>query len=300
MKRAPEVAVIQDLSGFGRCSATIALPVLAAMGNRCETLLTAYLSAHTAYPSSDRAVFLDLTEEMTRCSDHWLQLGASFEAIYSGFLGSERQIDVLRAFIARFRRPNTLVLVDPVMGDHGKPYSTYTRALCQRMGALAEQADIITPNLTEAALLLEEPYEAVPSGEAGMAAWLERLSLGGRRSVVITGVSLSDGEVGAGCWDRETGRVSFSQARQEPAICLPVCCGEACSKALRSPRARSGRSPSYRPAPPPPWNWARPFWTEYSLNLCSACSWTKCQIKPAARRTTVLRAAFHFIRPDQV
>ena len=126
MKRAPEVAVIQDLSGFGRCSATIALPVLAAMGNRCETLLTAYLSAHTAYPSSDRAVFLDLTEEMTRCSDHWLQLGASFEAIYSGFLGSERQIDVLRAFIARFRRPNTLVLVDPVMGDHGKPYSTYT------------------------------------------------------------------------------------------------------------------------------------------------------------------------------
>lgn len=217
MKRAPEVAVIQDLSGFGRCSATIALPVLAAMGNRCETLLTAYLSAHTAYPSSDRAVFLDLTEEMTRCSDHWLQLGASFEAIYSGFLGSERQIDVLRAFIARFRRPNTLVLVDPVMGDHGKPYSTYTPALCQRMGALAEQADIITPNLTEAALLLEEPYEAVPSGEAGMAAWLERLSLGGRRSVVITGVSLSDGEVGAGCWNRETGRVSFSQARQEPA-----------------------------------------------------------------------------------
>ena len=217
MKRAPEVAVIQDLSGFGRCSATIALPVLAAMGNRCETLLTAYLSAHTAYPASDRAVFLDLTEEMTRCSDHWLQLGASFEAIYSGFLGSERQIDVLRAFIARFRRPNTLVLVDPVMGDHGKPYSTYTPALCQRIGALAEQADIITPNLTEAALLLEEPYEAVPSGEAGMAAWLERLSLGGRRSVVITGVSLSDGEVGAGCWDRETGRVSFSQARQEPA-----------------------------------------------------------------------------------
>ena len=217
MKRAPEVAVIQDLSGFGRCSATIALPVLAAMGNRCETLLTAYLSAHTAYPSSDRAVFLDLTDEMTRCSDHWAQLGASFEAIYSGFLGSERQIDVLRAFIARFRRPNTLVLVDPVMGDHGKPYSTYTPALCQRMGALAEQADIITPNLTEAALLLEEPYEAVPSGEAGMTAWLERLSLGGRRSVVITGVSLSDGEVGAGCWDRETGRVSFSQARQEPA-----------------------------------------------------------------------------------
>ena len=74
-----------------------------------------------------------------------LSWGASFEAIYSGFLGSERQIDVLRAFIARFRRPNTLVLVDPVMGDHGKPYSTYTPALCQRMGALAEQADIITP-----------------------------------------------------------------------------------------------------------------------------------------------------------
>ncbi len=217
MKRAPEVALIQDLSGFGRCSATIALPVLSAMGNRCETLLTAYLSAHTAYPRSDKAVFLDLTDAMTRCCDHWAQLGASFDAIYSGFLGSERQIDVLRAFIARFRRSDTLVLVDPVMGDHGRPYSTYTPALCARMGALAAEADIITPNLTEAALLLEEPYEDVPTGESGISHWLERLSLSGRRSVVLTGVSLSPGQVGAACYDRTDGRVSFSQAHEEPA-----------------------------------------------------------------------------------
>lgn len=216
MKRASEVAAIHDLSGFGRCSTTIVLPVLAAMGNRCETLLTAYLSAHTAFPPSGRSVFLDLTDQMRACYEHWEELGASFDAVYSGFLGSARQIDLLQEFIGRFRRPDTLVLVDPVMGDHGAPYSTYTPEMCARMGALADRADLITPNLTEAALLLDEPYSAVPADEAGMKRWLERLSLDGRRSVVITGVSLSPGAVGAGCFDRATGRVSFSQAHEEP------------------------------------------------------------------------------------
>ncbi|MBU5435123.1 pyridoxamine kinase [Pseudoflavonifractor sp. MSJ-37] len=217
MRPAPEVALIQDLSGFGRCSTTVALPTLAAMGARCETLLTAYLSAHTGFPRSEHSVFLDLTDQMERCCDHWAELGASFDAVYSGFLGSARQIDLLRSFIHRFRRPDTLVLVDPVMGDDGRPYSTYTPDLCARMGSLAEEADLITPNLTEAAILLGEDYSAVPADEAGMSRWLERLSLDGKRSVVITGVSLSPDQVGAGCWDRESGRISFFQANSEPA-----------------------------------------------------------------------------------
>ena len=105
------------------------LPVLSAMGNRCDTLLTAYLSAHTAYPRSDKAVFLDLTDAMTRCCDHWAQLGASFDAIYSGFLGSERQIDVLRAFIARFRRSDKMCIRDSyeVKRNHKKGYRLYGR-----------------------------------------------------------------------------------------------------------------------------------------------------------------------------
>ena len=212
MKQAPQVAAIHDLSGFGRCSMGIVLPVLSAMGNRCSTLLTAYLSAHTAYPPSERSVFLDLTDRMKPVWNHWAELGARFDAIYSGFLGSAEQIDLLRTFLERVRGRNTLVLVDPVMGYHGKPYATYTPEMCARMGSLAAQADLITPNLTEAAILLGEPYEAAPTGEAETETWLRRLSMDGRRSVVITGVCLSPGQVGAGCLDRTTGRISFAQA----------------------------------------------------------------------------------------
>ena len=140
-----------------------------------------------------------------------------FDAIYSGFLGSEAQIGLLGEFIREFRRERTLVVVDPVMGDWGKPYRTYTPDLCRRMGELAEHADVITPNLTEAAILLGEEYDPAPD-EAKARAWLERLSLGGTRSVVLTGVHPRPGRIGAGCFDRETGEVSFPAADQEPGV----------------------------------------------------------------------------------
>ena len=155
MKRAPRIAAIQDISGFGRCSTTVVLPVLAAMGGECCPLLTACLSAHTAFPASEKATFLDLTGQMAGTAAHWAELGVTFDAIYSGFLGSAGQIGLIEDFYRQFRREGTLVLVDPVMGDHGKPYRTYTPELCGRMRDLAAQADVITPNLTEAALLLE-------------------------------------------------------------------------------------------------------------------------------------------------
>ena len=217
MKRAPRVAAIQDLSGFGRCSTTVVLPVLSAMGAQCCPMLTAYLSAHTAFPPSPHSVFLDLTEQMAETAAHWAELGVTFDAIYSGFLGSAGQITQIEACYRLFRREGTLVLVDPVMGDHGRPYRTCTPELCRRMKELAAQADVITPNLTEAALLLGEDYASRPRDEAGLRAWLERLSLDGRRSVVLTGVGLPPGTTGAGCFDRETGLISFATARQEPA-----------------------------------------------------------------------------------
>ena len=217
MKRAPRIAAIQDISGFGRCSATVVLPVLSAMGGECCPLLTASLSAHTAFPPSENASFLDLTGQMARTAAHWEELGVTFDAIYSGFLGSAGQIALIEDFYHRFRRPETLVLVDPVMGDHGKPYRTYTPELCARMGELAAAADVITPNQTEAALLLGEDYDSRPQDEAGLRVWLERLSLGGRRSVVLTGVSLHPGQVGAACFDRDDGQICFPMARQEPA-----------------------------------------------------------------------------------
>ncbi|MFR2331751.1 MAG: bifunctional hydroxymethylpyrimidine kinase/phosphomethylpyrimidine kinase, partial [Flavonifractor plautii] len=145
---------------------------------------------------------LDLTGQMAGTAAHWAELGVTFDAIYSGFLGSAGQIGLIEDFYRQFRREGTLVLVDPVMGDHGKPYRTYTPELCGRMRDLAAQADVITPNLTEAALLLEEDYADLPRDEEGLRAWLERLSLDGRRSVVLTGVSLRPGAIGAGCFDR--------------------------------------------------------------------------------------------------
>ena len=187
MKRPARVAAIHDMSGFGRCSLTVVLPVLAAMGAECCPLPTAFLSAQTAFPKSDRAVFLDMTDQLARTGRHWQELGARFDAIYSGFLGSETQIGLIGEFIQTFRRENTLVLVDPVMGDWGKPYRTYTPGLCSRMAELAGHADVITPNLTEAASLLNEEYDPDPD-EDKVRRWLERLSLEGKRSVVITGV----------------------------------------------------------------------------------------------------------------
>ena len=214
-KRPPRVAAIHDISGFGRCSLTVVLPVLAAMGAQCCPMPTAYLSAQTAFPKSDRAVFLDMTDQLERTGSHWQELNVQFDAIYSGFLGSEAQIGLLGEFIGKFRRKDTLVVVDPVMGDWGKPYRTYTPDLCRRMGELAEHADVITPNLTEAAILLGEEYDPAP-GEDKVRAWLERLSLKGARSVVITGVRPEESCVGAACFDRETGAVSFPCTRQVP------------------------------------------------------------------------------------
>lgn len=213
-KRPARVAAIHDMSGFGRCSLTVVLPVLGAMGAECCPLPTAFLSAQTAFPKTDRAVFLDMTDQLARTGNHWKELGAEFDAIYSGFLGSETQIGLIGEFIRTFRKEHTLVVVDPVMGDWGKPYRTYTTDLCRRMGELAEYADVITPNLTEAAILLNEEYDPNPA-EAKVCGWLERLSLNGARSVVITGVHPHEGFVGAACFDRESGEMSFPQANQE-------------------------------------------------------------------------------------
>lgn len=217
MNVAPRIAAIQDISGFGRCSLTVVLPVLSAMGSQCCPLLTASLSAHTAFPPSDKATFLDLTGQMERTTAHWAELGVTFDAIYSGFLGSADQIRIIERFYQQFRGEHTRVLVDPVMGDHGKPYRTYTPELCAQMRQLAEQADCITPNWTEAALLLDKDYADCPTEEDGIRSWLERLSLGGKRSVVLTGVSLTEDQIGAGYFDRITGTTGFSMAHQEPA-----------------------------------------------------------------------------------
>lgn len=210
----PRVAAIHDMSGFGRCSLTVAIPILSAMGLQCCPLPTAFLSTHTG--GFEGFTFLDMTSEIPQVAAHWKSLHLNFQAIYSGFLGSEQQIELVADFIQDFRRPNTVVVVDPVMGDHGKVYQTYTPAMCSGTAHLAAQADVITPNLTEAALLLDIPYQNLPTGETGYRKLVERLSLEGRRSVVLTGISTAPGLTGAVCFDAKTGQIKCIQTQQVP------------------------------------------------------------------------------------
>lgn len=207
----PRIAAIHDLSCFGRCSLTIALPVLSAMGCQCCPLPTALLSAHTGFPGN---TFLDLTAEMGRIADHWTAMDLQFDAIYSGFLGSADQVDTVARFFDTFKKSDTAVIVDPVMGDHGTAYRTCTPELCRGMWVLAENADVITPNLTEAALLLDHPYEEIQRTDAYEV--VRRLSLGGRRSVVLTGYSSESGQTGALYFDRDSGESKAVQTPREP------------------------------------------------------------------------------------
>lgn len=194
------VAAIHDMSGFGRCSLTVAIPVLSAMGHQCCPLPAAYFSAHTGFKGF---TFHDMTAQMLPTLNHWAELEVRFDAIYSGFLASPEQMGIVRRAKELF--PDALMLVDPVMGDHGKPYKTYTPEMCQNMTELAGAADIITPNVTEAAIILGMPCDAAPASASQALDWLEELSEGGRRSVALTGLSIGAGEVGTGWLDAGEG-----------------------------------------------------------------------------------------------
>lgn len=210
----PRVAAVHDLSGFGRCALTIVSPVLSAMGLQCCPVPTALLSTHTGYTGN---TFLDLSDEMAGFTAHWQALGLTFDGIYTGFLGGRRQVGLTESLIRTFRRERTVVVVDPVLGDNGKPYRTCTPELCRGMVSLARLADVIVPNRTEAAILLDKPYEEVPlDTEADCRRWAEALSLKGRRSVVLTGVSLEPGRIGAACFDRKTGKTEIVSATLTP------------------------------------------------------------------------------------
>lgn len=168
MRRIPRVAAIHDVSCLGRCALTVIMPVMSALGVQVVPLPTALLSTHTG--GFENMYFEDLTDRMKKIASHWKSIGTDFDAIYSGFLGSEEQIELLRGFIRDFERTNdgkkTFIAVDPVMGDDGMLYSTYTRGLVLGMGKLCEGADLITPNLTEVCCLTGTPFpSAFPENE---------------------------------------------------------------------------------------------------------------------------------------
>ncbi|MFT3951096.1 MAG: pyridoxamine kinase [Oscillospiraceae bacterium] len=184
------VAAIHDISGVGRCSLTVIIPVISAMGVQVCPVPTAVLSAHTGY---GEIVMRDLTDFIAPTLAHYKKLGTQFDCVYSGFLATEQQIDHCLDFFAQY--PHALKVVDPVMGDNGRKYSTYTDRMCARMGELAAVADIILPNMTEAALLLGEKFPDAPLTAALAKSWLVRLSELGPEIIIITSCALADGSV---------------------------------------------------------------------------------------------------------
>lgn len=178
------IAAIHDLSGIGRTSLMAVIPILSTMGFNVCPLPTAILSNHSQYPDFS---FLDLTEDMPRIIDQWEKLGVTFDAIYTGYMGSPRQIEIVCGFIERFRTADTLVVVDPVLGDNGHLYSKMTQEMVEEMRRLACRADVLTPNLTEAFALLDRPYKTDCTTEE-LKDLIAELSEMGPDTVIITGV----------------------------------------------------------------------------------------------------------------
>ena len=148
MNGVKKVATINDLSGIGRCSLTAALPILSTLGVQCCPFPTAILSSQTEF---DKFSFLDITNEMNNYKNVWKELNINFDCIYSGFLGSEKQIDIVLDFV--LDNKDSLIVIDPVMGDNGILYDTFTENMCNKMKELVSIASIVTPNLTEACIL---------------------------------------------------------------------------------------------------------------------------------------------------
>ncbi|MGX8691475.1 MAG: pyridoxamine kinase, partial [Eubacteriales bacterium] len=199
MKR---VLTIQDISGIGKCSLTEALPIISAAGIECAVLPTTVLSTHTAF---EGFTFHDLTDDMPGITDHWEALGMEFSCIYTGYLGSIRQVELVEKTIDRFRKEDTLVVVDPAMADNGKLYAGFAPEFVGAMKGLCTKADVVVPNITEAAFLLGEEYIAEGYPEEYVKRLLRELTDLGPRYAVLTGVSFEDDELGGAAYDKETG-----------------------------------------------------------------------------------------------
>ncbi len=180
-----KIAVINDYSGFGRCSLAVELPIISALKVQCCPLPTSIFSNHTGFESF---YMEDFTEKMLPYMKEWKKLDLAFSGISTGFLGSAKQIDIVRCFIEKFKSKDTIVIIDPVMGDYGNIYTTYTKDMCTRMKELVHYADILTPNLTEACILTDTPYkDKFKMSEITDIA--KALSDDGPSKVVITGIS---------------------------------------------------------------------------------------------------------------
>lgn len=179
-----KIAVINDMSGFGRCSIAVELPIISALKVQCCPLPTSIFSNHTGF---DSFFFDDYTDKMEAYMEEWEKLGLKFNGICTGFLGSARQIHIVEKFLLKFKTKDNITIIDPVMGDYGKMYATYTQETCNEMKKLVQYADILTPNLTEGCILSGMEYHENWS-KRELEKMAERLSQQGPQKIVITGI----------------------------------------------------------------------------------------------------------------
>lgn len=191
-----KVLALHDLSSFGRSSLVPIISIVSAAGHQCVPLPTAVFSTHLGI---ENWVSADLSDAMEGAIAQYQSLGLQFEAVYAGFLSTERQIDLVAKAATTLRAQDAICLIDPVMGDNGIVYETYTPDMCFRMRELCEIADIITPNVTEAAILLDETPTSAPQSEAEAIVWMRRLQERYHANVVLTGLSYESGKIGSGC-----------------------------------------------------------------------------------------------------
>lgn len=209
MEKQRRVAAIHDISGIGKCSLTAALPIISAAGIEAAAMPTAVLSTHTGDITG--YTYRDLTSDLPSMAKHWKSLGIEFDGIYSGFLGSIEQVEMVCNFIDEFKKDGCVILVDPAMADSGRMYTTFDDDFAKEMAKLCGKADIIVPNLTEAAFLLGEEYVEPPYSKEYIESLLERLSAIGPKQIVLTGVSFNEDEIGCAVFSGGEIHYNFSE-----------------------------------------------------------------------------------------
>ena len=214
--RQKRIAAIHDISGVGKCSLTVALPVISATGVECCALPTTLLSTHTG---GFKNIYIeDLSKSILPIAKHWKSEGFEFDAIYSGYLGSMEQVDLVSTTIDILKTNNTLVVIDPVMGDNGRLYQTFSPEFPFKMKELCKNADIITPNVTEACLMLAEEYKAPPYTKEYIESLLLKLSKICNGTVVLTGCCLNEKEQGAAAYSKNEDKIGFFSCPKIPGM----------------------------------------------------------------------------------
>ncbi len=205
MDKIKRTLAIHDISGFGKCSLTVALPVISACGIETTVMPTAVLSTHTG--GFTGYTWRDLTSDMLPMAEHWKSIGIDFDSIYSGYLGSFEQIEIVKKIVKDLKSENSFYLCDPAMADYGRMYSLFDMDFAKKMAELCSLADIIVPNFTEAAFMTGEKYKDGPYTKEYVENILTKLSALGPKKIVLTGVYFDSENLGCACYDN--GRIDY-------------------------------------------------------------------------------------------